>query len=60
MIGSRHSGSVTSGKSAVQVDVPLQLANPILNATVQSGGTVSVTWNNVANALGYVVYTQAV
>ena len=55
-----HMGTAASKLSSGTVNVPIQLSNPVLKAVVQRGGTVSVTWNNVANASEYMVYRREV
>ncbi|MDR2641523.1 MAG: hypothetical protein LBC74_01890 [Planctomycetaceae bacterium] len=62
-----HNGTVVSGFTAVTVNVPAPSSGtttlppfgaPVVNATLQSDGTVSITWGEVEDATRYSVWYQ--
>jgi predicted outer membrane repeat protein len=62
-----HNGTVVSGIAAVTVNVPAPSSGtttlppfgaPVVNATLQSDGAVSITWGEVEDATRYSVWYQ--
>jgi fibronectin type 3 domain-containing protein len=50
-----HKGTLTSDLVSDSVNIPLPLSSPVIEAELQSNGTVLVTWDAIDNATGYVV-----